>query len=270
MNRDIVYDAEQDRLVFLMGAPDQTYWEDLWQRMITRDAITRGDRFVTMETRRHLDPGARIIDAGCGIGATVYGLVRAGYDAEGIDFAENTLGRIKELVPELKVRQADVRDLPYKDNSLDGVWSLGVIEHFYDGFDPLIREKHRVLRPGGYLFLTVPVMSPLKALKVSLGLTPPYNQASREKFFQFGLRPSFIIENISAAGFTYLGGYGRSGALGLTEDFPFIGRLLLLNPHAKSFPARAWWRLVDKIVTPISQHTRFFLFQKADSAEHED
>lgn len=57
------------------------------------------------------------------------------------------------------------------------------------------------------------------------------------------------------------------GALGLTEDFPFIGRLLFLNPQAKSLSARAWWRLVDKIVTPISQHTRFFLFQKADVAE---
>lgn len=47
MNRDIDFDAEQDRLVFLMGAPDQSYWEDLWERMITREAITRGDRFVT-------------------------------------------------------------------------------------------------------------------------------------------------------------------------------------------------------------------------------
>lgn len=266
MNRDIVYDSQLDRLVFFMGAPDQEYWEGLWGTMITRDVITQGDRFVTMETQKRLEQGARVIDAGCGICATVYGLAKAGYDAEGIDYAENTLARIRELVPELNVRQADVRDLPYSDNSLDGEWSLGVIEHFYDGFAPLIAEKHRVLRPGGYLLLTVPLMSPLKSLKVSLGLTPAYDKAEREKFFQFGLWPSFVIERISASGFTYLGGYGRSGALGSTEDFPTLGRMLFLNPHARSLPTRAWWRLVDKIVTPISQHTRFFLFQKADSA----
>ena len=95
-----------------MGAPDQEYWEELWGTMITRDAITRGDRFVTTETQKRLEPGARVIDAGCGIGATVYGLAKAGYAAEGIDYAENTLTRVRELVPALRVRQADVRDLP--------------------------------------------------------------------------------------------------------------------------------------------------------------
>ncbi len=262
MGRSITYDRGNDRLVFLMSAPDQDYWEGLWNPMLTREAIKRGDEFVTSETQRVLPRGARVVDAGCGIGATVSGLADAGFDAVGIDFAEDTVAAIKQLVPELQIQVADVRALPFADGSLDGVWSLGVIEHFYDGFAPLIAEMQRVLRPGGYLFLTVPVFSPLKALKAQWGSYPPYRPDEREQFFQFAYRPDFIQEHIVGHGFSLLRSYGRSGAFGLTEDYPRLARALGLRPDATSLPARIWWRLVDKIVTPFSQHTRYFLFWK--------
>lgn len=230
---------------------------------MTREAINRGDRFVTSETTKSLPRGASVVDAGCGIGATVYGLSKAGFDAHGIDYAEDTVATIKSLEPQLQVQVADVRALPFADGGLDGVWSLGVIEHFYEGFDSLIFEAHRVLRPGGYLFLTVPVISPLKALKIRLGATPRYDEPSqRDQFFQYSFRPQYVADQISARGFKLLRGYGRSGALGLTEDLPRFSRLLMLRPDASSLLGRAWWRLVDNVVTPFSQHTRFFLFQK--------
>lgn len=262
MDRRITYDSGNDRLVFLMSAPDRSYWEGLWSPMLTREAIKRGDRFVTAETRRVLPGGARVVDAGCGIGATVCGLADAGYDAIGIDFAEDAVARIRSLVPELQIEVADVRALPFEDGSLDGVWSLGVIEHFYDGFAPLIAETERVLRPGGYLFLTVPVFSPLKALKARMGRYPAYKLEERDQFFQFAYRPSFINERISNHGFRLLRSYGRSGAFGLTEDYPRLARALQLRPDATSLPARIWWRLIDKLITPFSQHTRYFLFRK--------
>jgi SAM-dependent methyltransferase len=48
-------------------------------------------------------------------------------------------------------------NLPFKDNSLDYVLSSHVIEHF---FDPVkaIREWHRVIKPGGYIFIIAPHM----------------------------------------------------------------------------------------------------------------
>jgi hypothetical protein len=49
------------------------------------DIILRGDRFVVKETRRVLSRGACVIDAGCGIGATVYDLSSEGLKAYDID-----------------------------------------------------------------------------------------------------------------------------------------------------------------------------------------
>lgn len=262
MYRDIVYDQPNDRLVFLMTAPDQAYWEDLWKPMMNSEALRRGDRFVTAETVKTLPRGAAVVDAGCGIGSTVYGLAAAGYDAHGIDFAEETVATIKLLEPKLQVKVADVRAMPFADGELDGLWSLGVIEHFFEGYDSLIVEANRVLRPGGYMFLTVPIISPLKALKTRLGAYPPYDPDQREQFFQFAFHPRDVISRIEAMGFEHVRGYGRSGSLGLTEDLPGLSRLLMLRLDARSLLARGWWRLVDTLVTPFSHHTRYFLFRK--------
>ncbi len=46
-------------------------------------------------------------------------------------------------------------DLPFKNNTLDYVLSSHVIEHFYDPVKAL-REWHRVVKPGGYLFVIAP------------------------------------------------------------------------------------------------------------------
>jgi SAM-dependent methyltransferase len=46
-------------------------------------------------------------------------------------------------------------DLPFKDNTLDYVLSSHVIEHFFDPVKAL-REWHRVIKPGGYIFVIAP------------------------------------------------------------------------------------------------------------------
>jgi SAM-dependent methyltransferase len=46
-------------------------------------------------------------------------------------------------------------DLPFKDGTLDYVLSSHVIEHFFDPVKAL-REWHRVIKPGGYIFIIAP------------------------------------------------------------------------------------------------------------------
>ena len=48
-------------------------------------------------------------------------------------------------------------DLPFKDNTLDYVLTSHVIEHFFDPVKAL-REWHRVIKPGGYIFIIAPHM----------------------------------------------------------------------------------------------------------------
>lgn len=59
--------------------------------------------------------------------------------------------------PKLEVHTADVRDLPFDDESFDVVVSVSTLDHFDDKADipRALAEIARVLRPGGCLLLTL-------------------------------------------------------------------------------------------------------------------
>lgn len=51
--------------------------------------------------------------------------------------------------------KGDCRELPFKDNTLDWVYSSHLIEDFED-WNPLLNEWVRVLKPGGRLVILLP------------------------------------------------------------------------------------------------------------------
>lgn len=57
---------------------------------------------------------------------------------------------------------ADLRRLPFRDGVADGIICKEVLEHVDDPFTA-VTEMARVLRPGGWLFLTVPFLAPYHA-----------------------------------------------------------------------------------------------------------
>jgi len=84
----------------------------------------------------------------------------------GLDNYAPALEKLKRHSPESHVIEADVRKLPFHDGSVDACISLGVVEHFPEGPTPLILEMFRVVRPGGYLFLTVPYYNLFRRLLI--------------------------------------------------------------------------------------------------------
>ena len=53
--------------------------------------------------------------------------------------------------------QADIMALPYKSESLAGLWNLGVMEHFPESsIQTCLKEFHRVLAVGGVMILFWP------------------------------------------------------------------------------------------------------------------
>ncbi|MFO1046199.1 MAG: class I SAM-dependent methyltransferase [Planctomycetaceae bacterium] len=85
-----------------------------------------------------------------------------------IDFSEEALSRAARM-PQISVCiRADIRNLPFADNSLDGIWNLGVMEHFEEDDQLLIlREFHRVVKPGGSVLLWWPPTAALDFLVLS-------------------------------------------------------------------------------------------------------
>lgn len=69
----------------------------------------------------------------------------------GIDIAQKHCKMIKEKHHSVCT---DAENLPIKDNSLDVVFLLDVIEHFYDA--KILDDTHRILKKDGILLLSTP------------------------------------------------------------------------------------------------------------------
>ena len=106
----------------------------------------------------------RVLDAGCGGGGTALSLAEEADFAVGLDLearfhdAGTRLAREKQ-VGRVAFVQGDGTLLPFPDGAFDVVFSHSVIEHVASA-EAYLRECHRVLRPGGVLYLsTAPYLS---------------------------------------------------------------------------------------------------------------
>lgn len=114
-------------------------------------------RTVAHFTDRYFAPSGVFVEAGSGTAETSVRMDNRGGERvlAALDIVHPVL---KFCPPVMNARVcADNFHLPFRDASLDGVWNLGVMEHFeHHQIDEMIREFHRVLRPGGRLILFWP------------------------------------------------------------------------------------------------------------------
>ncbi|MFC1661660.1 class I SAM-dependent methyltransferase [Gemmatimonadota bacterium] len=102
----------------------------------------------------------RVLDVGCGFGATNLTLAERFPDSEfvGIDLSEPLLAMAREAAHErdlagrARFEKADVMEIPFEDDSFDGLVNLNMV-HLVDDPARMLDEMERVLAPDGFLFL---------------------------------------------------------------------------------------------------------------------
>lgn len=142
------------------GFGPQKYWEYPW-----------------LLGNLQLEPGMRVLDAGCGTAPMQYAMARLGCDVAGVDPNEGVewhgidRGLARRFGCRIEYRVASIEKIDFPDNTFDRVSCASVIEHcrvvpLADGrMVPLtdddralhrrmMAELVRVLKPGGLLVLT--------------------------------------------------------------------------------------------------------------------
>ena len=104
----------------------------------------------------------RVLDLGCGTGRHVVYLVRRGFSVCGLDSSPEGLRVARQWLGEegldgdLRLQDMTER-LPYEDGFFDAVISVQVIHHAdMATIRRIVEEILRVLKPGGFVFVTVP------------------------------------------------------------------------------------------------------------------
>lgn len=153
-----------------------------------------------------------VLDVGCGHMPYKSLLLSPPSRAEryiGLDLPNNLYGK-----PDL---EWDGKAIPLADASVDSCLFTEVLEHCPDGV-LVLKEVSRVLKPGGFLFLTVPFIWPIHTI--------PHDEY---RYTPFALRRMLEQAGFSAAGIEATG--GRHAVLALTLGLWVRRRALTSRVH---------------------------------------
>ncbi len=262
------FDQEKKRLIFVNKKATSKFWDQHWNDKDLKKSIKTGknDRFVSKTTKRFLKPSKtkKILEGGCGKGQFVYSLEKTGYNAYGIDYANKTVSKINACMPSLKITSGDVRDINFPDNYFDGYWSLGVIEHFFNGYNNIINEMYRVIKPGGYLFLTFPYMSPLRRLKAKFKKYPLFNpnDFDQNNFYQFALNNKNVQKDLANLNFKLIQKIPFDGLKGLKDEIAITKSFLQKLYDSQNIFLQGIGFVISHITAPFASHSILLIFKK--------
>lgn len=262
-----LYDKENKRLLLFEEKASADFWDEHWRSDDFAKSVRCGknSRLIKKITARFLKKRGKVLEGGCGAGQNVYTLHQLGYDCYGVDFAPRTIEKIKQYFPELKVDTQDLKKLNFPNCFFDGYWSLGVIEHNFEGYEDILNEAIRVIKPGGYLFLTFPFMSPLRKIKARLGMYPPFiRKDGTDNFYEFILDKNEVKKNATRHGFSFVSCYSLDAVKGMKDEVSFLRPLLKKIYQSQNVLLRASRYLVSALFAFFFGHLALMVFKKYD------
>ena len=105
-----------------------------------------------------------ILDVGCGDGRHVLFFKSLGMIAHGLEISEEIASQLRNNLKDLGIKPEEIHsgscsNLPFEDNSFDYLigWNSVYYMSLEDSkFEDHVNEMTRVLKPGGYLILSIP------------------------------------------------------------------------------------------------------------------
>lgn len=264
----VFVDANKSRLICLSEGCDSSYWDQHWAEKKKPKPAKLSSEFVIV-TKKYLPIGSKILEGGAGLGDKVEVLQRAGFKPIGVDFAKETVSYVKSEMPHIDIRFGQVQKLQFSDFEFDGYWSIGVIEHFYSGYSQVLSEAYRVLKPGGYLFLTFPSLSPVRKLKIKLGIYPCMGRKDchePEGFYQYILDSGDVCRDLKKEGFAVVSRTRRSATKGIKEDMPFVESFFIwMSRCFPVFVSKTARYLIRRSLKPLVGHSTIVVAEKRTS-----
>lgn len=126
-----------------------------YRKFIIRPAV---NYFV----QKHFKSGQNLLHAGCGSGQTDID-INTKFNVTAVDISPQALKLYcKFNKSNTRIIQGDILNVPVKDGKFDGVYNLGVMEHFSEeDIVRILHELKRIIKPDGKILLFWPPESGL-------------------------------------------------------------------------------------------------------------
>jgi SAM-dependent methyltransferase len=134
-----------------------TRWGPLWGARPADWALSEDQQVPTYEAalkRVDLQPGQRVLDIGCGVGAFLGLAADRGARPYGLDASEALIELARRRLPEADLRVGDMGALPYRDETFDLVTGFNSF-FFAADIVAAVREAGRVARFGAPVVIQV-------------------------------------------------------------------------------------------------------------------
>ena len=132
-------------------------WGPLWGARPADWALSEDRQVPTYEAalrRVGLQPGQRVLDIGCGVGAFLRLVAERAAEPHGIDASEALIAYARERLPDADVRVGEMEDLPWGDDTFDLVTGFNSF-FFANDMVAALREAGRVAKPNAPVVIQV-------------------------------------------------------------------------------------------------------------------
>ena len=150
------YDALESRIGYRIVLGDTRhfgyYKKGTWWPFPINSALRAMEELLFQSLR--LTAGAKVLDAGCGVGHVAMFMGAKGLNVEAIDLLARHAEKAKRnvqrrhLEDRVQVSRQSYQDLSFGDGTFDGVYTMETLSHATNAQQAL-REFYRVLKPGG-------------------------------------------------------------------------------------------------------------------------
>ncbi|MBI4931870.1 MAG: class I SAM-dependent methyltransferase [Bacteroidetes bacterium] len=141
-----IYWADKDK----PGNAVYDFLAGIYRRLIVKNIL---NHFI----KKYFSKGINVLHAGCGSGQVDADI--AGYiNITALDISANALKIYKSIHgTDCKTVQGNIFSLPFENDSFDGLYNLGVLEHFtQEEIKQILIECKRVIKPGGKIIILWP------------------------------------------------------------------------------------------------------------------